>query len=148
MLDQSDFGPKMPDVRVRTVYATITCALMAVSGCGPTASTAAPPMVICGIDLHNSPAGTVLDDATRKLPVITYTDLEGQLYLRVARGCDHGSTVTWDPTAAARLVKVANAKDGRPVAVVLKVSGPRAAFQLTAKQNNQVVASATVKLNP
>lgn len=136
------------DLRMSLVLATGALVVTASSGCEQAASSAAPPMVVCGTELYGGPNGQVLFDATQKLSNIKYTGSENLLYFQVALGCDHGSIVTWSPKTAATLIKTANAKDGHPAAVVLKVSGPRAAFQLIAKQNGKVVASATVKLTP
>jgi hypothetical protein len=95
--------------------------------------------------------GAVLFDATHRLPVIKYPTVRNGaevLMFRVTRGCDKGARVTWVPSSAAHLVTAAYARDGQAAAVVLKPSGPRAAFRLLGTQNGKVVASATVKLAP
>jgi hypothetical protein len=119
------------------------------TGCAlsqPQVTTAAPPTVVCGTVLNNSAAGAIVFDATRRLPTIIGTTVGGLLLFRVARGCDKGAHVTWTPSSAAHLVKAAYARNGQPAAVVLKPSGPRAAFRLIATQSNKIVAAATVKL--
>lgn len=79
-------------------------------------------------------------------PTIKGTTVGGVLLFRVARGCDTGSHVTWDPSSAAHLVRAVYARDGRPVAVVLRPSGPHAAFRPIATRNGKTVGTATVKL--
>jgi hypothetical protein len=130
--------------------ATISAVATAVIGCAPNAPLASSghgPTVICGTVMARSAAGPYVYDATRRLRTITDTTVGGVLMFRVARGCDHGSNVTWVPAASARLVKAAKARDGRTVAVVLKPSSPNAAFRLIAKRNSAVIASAIVKLH-
>lgn len=119
-----------------------------VAGCVPTATSAAPPTVVCGTVLSNSAAGMVVYNATRHLPTINDVTVGNVLAFRVARGCGTGARVTWVPSSAAHLVKAAYAGDGQMVAVILKPSGPHAAFRLFARRDGKVVASATVKLAP
>jgi hypothetical protein len=116
-----------------------------VAGCKPGVSTAAASTVVCGTVLSNSVAAPVVFDATRRLPIIKGTTVGGVLMFRVARGCDNGTHVSWDPRSAAHLVKAAYARDGLPVAVVLKPSGSGREFRLTGTRNGKVVASATAK---
>lgn len=120
-----------------------------VTGCasrGPQVTTAAPPTVVCGTVLSDSAAGPVVFDATRRLPTIEYLTVGDVLMFRVASGCVEGARVTWIPSSAAHLVKAAYARDGHMAAVVLKPSGPHAAFRLAGTRNGRVVASVTVKL--
>jgi hypothetical protein len=124
-------------------------ALAGVASCAPSKPqviTAAPPTVVCGTVLGNSAAGAVVYDATRRLPIITHLTVGGLLFFRVTRGCDEGTHVRWAPPSAAHRVKAAYARDGQTAVVVLKPSGPRAAFRLTGTRNNTMIASATVKL--
>jgi hypothetical protein len=128
---------------------TMTAVAAGVTGCasrGPQVTTAAPPTVVCGTVLSDSAAGPVVFDATRRLPVIKYLTVGDVLMFRVVRGCDEGAHVSWVPSAAAQLVKVAHAVDGLTAAVVLQPSVPRASFRLTGTRNGRVVASITVKL--
>jgi hypothetical protein len=120
-----------------------------VTGCAPgkpQVTTAALPTVVCGTVLSTSAAGPVVYDATRPLPTINHPTVGGVLMFRVARGCEEGTHVAWVPSSAAHLVKAAYAKDGQTAAVVLKPSGPHAAFRLTGTRNGRVVASTTVRL--
>jgi hypothetical protein len=112
----------------------------------PQVTTAAPPSVVCGTVLNDSPAGAVIYDATRRLPIIKYATVGGLLFFRVARGCNQGTHVTWVPSSAAHLVKAAYARDGQAAAVALEPTGPRAVFWLSGTRNGRVVASATVRL--
>ena len=139
-----------PAIPAITAVVALSAGAAGISGCaltGTHATTAAPPTVVCGTVLMGaSPAGPVVLNATRRLPTINGTTVGGLLMFRVARGCDKGSHVTWVPSSAAHLVKAAYARDGQTAAVVLRPSGPHAAFRLIATRNGSVVASATVKL--
>ena len=134
-------------ITVLAAVMTITAADAVVTGCasrGPQLTTASPPTVVCGTVLSDSAAGPVVFDATRRLPTIRYTTVGDMLMFRVARGCDEGAHVTWVPSSAAHLVKVAYARDGLTAAVVLKPD--ESSFRLTGTRNGRVVASVTVKL--
>ena len=119
-----------------------------VTSCTPSATSAAPPTVVCHTVLNDSAAGPVLYDATRRLPTIPHVSVGGLLYFHVARGCAHGTHVRWIPSSAAHLVKAAHARDGLPAAVVLEPNGPRSAFRLIGTHDGRVVASAVVRLRP
>jgi hypothetical protein len=125
---------------------SLAALISACSGRGTGTTTAAPPTVVCGTVLNDSPAGWVIYDATRHLRTITMWTGNDVLLFRVTRGCAKGAQVSWAPSSAAHLVKAAYAKDGRIAAVILKPNVPNASFQLTAKQNGRVVASATIQL--
>jgi hypothetical protein len=137
------FGSKLDNMRRSWALAVAIAFAIAtgMTGC----SNAGPPLVVCGTTLSNSPAVPVTFDATRPLAAGNDQGPGGLIYIMVARGCDHGSHVTWDPSAAARLVKAAYAQDGQPVVVVLQPCGESASFRLTATQNGKIVASATVQ---
>jgi len=116
------------------------------TGCKPHVSNGAPVhTVVCGTVLSTSAAAPVVFDATRRLPIIKGTTVGGVLMFRVARGCDNGTHVSWVPRSAAHLVKAAYAKNGLPVAVVLKPSRPAMEFRLIGTRNGKVVASVTAK---
>ena len=114
----------------------------------PQVSIDAGPTVVCGTVLADSAAAPVVFDATHHLPAIKHLTVGDVLMFRVARGCSQGAHVSWAPSSAARLVKAANAADGKTAAVVLKPRRPRVAFRLTGTRNGTVVASATVNLAP
>jgi hypothetical protein len=138
-------------MKLPAFLAIVTASAFLLTSCTPrtpTVTNGAPPAVACGTVLEASAAGAVVYDATRPLPTIEYTSVGGRLFFRVARGCDHGSNVSWLPSSAARLVKAARARDGLPAAIVLQPSSPRATFQLTAVRDGKVVASAAVRLSP
>ncbi len=123
-----------------------TSAAAGVTGCGPHVFNAAPiATVVCGTVLSNSVEAPVVFDATRRLPIVKGTTVGGVLIFRVSRGCDNGVHVSWVPRSAARLVKAAYAKDGLPVAVVVRPSGSGAEFRLIGTRKGKVVASATAK---
>jgi hypothetical protein len=131
------------------IISVSAASVLALAGCSssePQVMSGAPPTVICGTELNDSAAGTVVLDATRRLPVIRYMTVGDGLLFLVARGCSQGTRVTWVPRSAAHLVKAAYAKDGQMAAVVLQPDGPGAAFRLIGTRNGTVVASATVKL--
>ncbi len=117
--------------------------------CGPAAgekSSAAPPTVVCGTTLSSSPEGVILEDAAHRHQTITDAGTGDVLFIKVSNSCKHGARVTWTPSSAATLVKQALAKDGQPVAVVLK-AGPRPVrMTLTSTRNGSTIAYVTVAL--
>jgi len=126
----------------------IGCAVATgLAGCVWSSAGQRPPTAECGTTLSGAGIGPMpaVIDATYQLPPGGYQSNDGLIYLRVARGCDHGSHVTWVPAAAARLVKAAYANDGLPAVVVLQPCGASASFRLTATRNGRVVASVTVR---
>ena len=128
------------------VAAGIGCAIATgLAGCARSSAGQRPPTVECGTTLSGAGMGPMpaVLDATYRLPLGGYQRNDGLIYLRVARGCDHGSHVTWVPAAAARLVKAAYANDGLPAVVVLQPCGAGVSFQLTATRDGRVVASVT-----
>ena len=118
------------------------------SGCAKpvSVSSAAPPTVVCGTTLSNSAAGAVVDNATRPWPTVSFPTVGNVLYIRVARGCAHGSHVSWTPSSAAHLVRAARAADGLPVVVVLKPRTPHSVFRVIATRDGRTVASIQVHL--
>lgn len=102
--------------------AVLTVAL--VSACSTeTRSSGAPPLVVCGATLWSGAAGAVMTDATGAHTNVT-EQTAGGVVLRLAAGCQQGVEYSIEPTVAAAVVKVADAHDGKPAAVVLS---PRAA---------------------
>ena len=137
-----------------SVHGTIRWSLLAaltvttIGGCGRTQelhSSAAPPTVICGTTLNDTPAGAVVIDATHQHGPITAPSVRGLLFIKVSTDCTHGVQVSWDP-AAATLVEDARARDGLDAAVVLQPATPSAAFTLTAERNGSIVAYVSVQL--
>ena len=116
------------------------------TGCVWSSAGASPSVEECGTSLGGGGIGPgpELVDATQPIPgnrILQSSD--GKFYFQVARGCDHGSHVTWTPKTAAHLVGEADARDGLPAVVVLQPC--QSSFRLTAKQNGKVVASATAR---
>jgi hypothetical protein len=66
--------------------------------------------------------------------------------LTVARGCVHGSVVSWAPRSAARLIQTARARDGLVIALTLKPTGTRSSFRVTVKRDGKVTARVIVRL--
>lgn len=119
------------------------------AGCGSARglrSNAAPPTVICGTTLNDTPAGAAVTDATRRHATITGTSVRGLLFVKVSTDCTHGARVSWSPVAAATLVGDARTTDGLDAAVVLRPATPSAAFSLTGERNGSVVAHVDVRL--
>lgn len=137
------------------VHRTIGWALLAalpvttIAWCGRAQklhSSAAPPTVVCGTTLNDTPAGAVVTDATRQHATITAPSVRGLLFIRVSTDCTHGARVTWNPAAAAALVEDARTTDGLDAAVVLQPATPSAALTLTAERNGSIVAYVAVQL--
>src|SRR5262249_49188049 len=114
----------LPNVcRSRVIAVAIGFAVAAGTTACETSTSRAPPIVECGTTLSDSISGAVVFDATHKLPVSNFQSRDALIFLRVARGCDHGSHVRWVPSTAARRVGVAYAGDGLPAVVVLEPCG-------------------------
>jgi hypothetical protein len=118
------------------------------SGSRPVSLHAAGPLVVCGVTVSSSPAGAFVYDITSKgfksSQVVTYVSTHGDVYVRVAEGCDQGSTVAITPSDAFAIVRAVSAKDGRPVLVILKpLRGVPA--ELVARRHEAVVG--TLKLD-
>ena len=123
-------------------------AALALCSCGASeSSSAAPPTVICGTTLSHEGAGPVVTDATGShMDAVIRKQTVGGLFIIVASGCDHGAQVTWTPKGDATLVKSANAKDGLPVAVVLRPTKRHDDFTVIGTQDGQRVSRAVVQL--
>jgi hypothetical protein len=122
---------------------------MSAVACGgssaPLVSSAAPPTIVCGTTLSASPAGAVVEDATRS-HVVTATTIGGFVIIRVTRDCAHGARVRWSPHGSATLIKQAKSKDGLSAAVVLQPATSRSHFTVTATRRGMRVAYAEVRL--
>jgi hypothetical protein len=148
-LRQNGMRPRQSKITAVAAVVTLSTGT-AVAACAsqPQVSIDAGPTVVCGTVLAASAAARVVFDATHHLPTIKHLTVGDVLMFRVARGCDQGARVSWAPSSAARLVKSADAADGKTAAVDLKPRRPRAAFRLIGMRNGRVVASATVNLAP
>lgn len=103
-------------------------------------SSAAPPTIVCGTVLNDTPAGAGVEDAVHHHNTITAPSAGGLLFIRVSEDCLHGATVTWTPADAVALVRRAPARDGLDAAVVLRPATRTAAFTVTARRGEAVVA--------
>ena len=139
----------------RNVRRTLSGSLLAtltttsIAGCGRAQelhSSAAPPTVICGTTLNNTPASAGVTDATRQPATITTPSVRGLLFIKVSTDCTRGARVSWTPAAAAKLIQEARTSDGLDAAVVLQPATPSAAFTLTAERNGRLTAYVTVHL--
>jgi hypothetical protein len=122
---------------------------MILVSCGPAAgekSSAASPTVVCGTTLSSSPEGVVLEDAVHRHQTITDAGTGDVLYIKVSNSCKRGARVTWTPSSAATLVKQALAKDGQPVAVVLKAGSRPVHMTLTSTRDGSTIAYVMVAL--
>jgi hypothetical protein len=134
---------------VRTACLAIAV-LVATAGaeCGrQTASSAAPPTVVCGTTLDDSPAGAVILDATHDHGPVRFPTTQGLLYFKVSDLCSRGTRVAWTPSRAATLVKEAQTTDGLDAAVVLRPRSRTAHFTLSARREGVLVAYASVRLH-
>lgn len=125
-----------------------TRSLPARSSTTPTTQSGAAPTVVCGTVLHRGAAGAVIYEVTRadfnRRGVVTAPTVGGNVLVRVAADCRHGSHVVITPTDAFTTIRTVQAGDGLPVAVVLKpVRSVRAT--LVARQGARLVG--TLKLH-
>jgi hypothetical protein len=109
-------------------------------------SSAAPPTIVCGTILNDTPAGAGVIDAVHDHRPITSPSSGGVLFIRVSDDCLHGADVAWAPAPAAVLVKRAPARDGLDAAVVLRPATRTAAFTVTARRGGAVVTYVPVQL--
>lgn len=109
------------------------------------ASSAAPPLVVCGTVVSTSAAGPVVYDMTQKqYPTVTELTVGGYVYVQVSDSCVEGADVTIAPSSAFTVVRVVKASDGRDELVVL-APGSHATAVLTASKAGHVVG--TLKLD-
>jgi len=98
--------------------AALPCVVLA--GCSrDTASSGAPPTVICGTTIWTAAAGAVVQNVSHGGSV-THVSAGENIFLRVSDSCSTGVSVTVDPSDAARVVTSAPSKDGKVTAVVLE----------------------------
>lgn len=107
-------------------------------------TSAAPPLVVCGVTLSDSPAGALIYEITNKdfngKIAVNGATVGGVVYVRVADGCVHGSEVTLTPPDGFETVRQVLATDHLPVAVVLRPVLPIPTL-LVARQHGRVVGS-------
>lgn len=114
-------------------------------------STEGPPLVICGTtfvaDAFAPGAFDIL--VPHRKVVTTLQDAYGQrfpyVYLQVAAGCTHGSTVTITPAGSARIAMVARARDGKDAAVAVQPE-PGVKSVITATQGGHRVGSIAIDI--
>lgn len=109
------------------------------------ASSAAPPLVVCGTVVSTSAAGPVVYDiAQGKYPTVTELTVGGYVYVQVSDTCTEGADVNIVPSSAFTVVRVVKASDGRDELVVL-APGSHPTAVLTASKAGNVVG--TLKLD-
>jgi hypothetical protein len=139
------------NMMVPRLLADPVLALVFAQGCGGSSSlgisSAAPPTIICGTTLDDTPGGAVVEDATHNHRVITAASARMLVFVRVSDSCASGATVTWTPAHQAVLVAQAKAKDGKAVAVALRPATRHAKFRLRATRDGHVTAWTTVSLS-
>lgn len=109
------------------------------------ASSAAPPLVVCGTVVSTSAAGPVVYDIVeRRYPTVTELTVGGFVYVQVSDSCAEGADVNIAPSSAFTVVRVVKASDGRDELVVL-APGSHPSAVLTASQAGHVVG--TLKLD-
>ena len=123
---------------------TVVVALTA--ACGSAASSSGPPAdtAICGTNLgQNWP--DVVYDAMTSGPGATYYGSDTGVFIRVAKGCAVGATVSLSPARRGKIVREALARDGRPVVVVVTTVSLKRGVHLVATRNGHQVAAATIR---
>ncbi len=96
--------------------------LLGVAACGPVASSAAPPLVVCGMTLSHSASGAVLYNVGggAHFGVVTAPSAGGLIFIQVSDSCQSGADVAITPPDAFEVVNSVRASDGRYAAIVLK----------------------------
>ncbi|MHB8246563.1 MAG: hypothetical protein ACYDGN_14685 [Acidimicrobiales bacterium] len=135
---------------VAVVVLSLACLLTACSSSAVSVSSAAPPLVVCGVTLSDSPEGAVMYEITNKdfdhkRPVNEPT-VGGVVYVRVASDCEHGSNFTVIPPDAFKTVVAVRAADHLPVVVVLTPLRSVATV-LVARQHGRVVGRLRLRIS-
>jgi hypothetical protein len=119
------------DWRVLVVLALVVSSL---TGCGAPEqrSSAAPPWVVCDTTLAASAAGAVVTDVTMPARTLRVSyETVGGIALLTSRDCDHGATLSIDPSEAALVTKSAPTNDGKIAGAT--ISPRRAQFTITVR---------------
>jgi len=114
----------------------------------PKVSTAAPPLVVCGTTVINSPAGAAVYDIGRHHHVtqpVTNMTVGNAIYVRVSDSCAHGAKVTIRPATAFSITRTVRAADGRDVLVVLRPNAEPVAT-LTASRSGVVMGTLSIDI--
>jgi len=127
---------------VAIVAAAGTMVATVLGGCSSASAGDSPPVVVCGTTLKAGGGAMPVLWPARRWPHVLHSS--DWLYVQVAEGCAHGSSVTWVPRSAARIGRAAYASDGLAAAVVLQPTRPYTTYRLVAKSGGRVVASYTV----
>lgn len=78
------------------------------------ATSAAPPLVVCGTVVTRSYAGPVVYDISRRqYPPVTELAVGGYVYIRVSDSCTEGADVEISPPSAFTISQGVKATDGR-----------------------------------
>jgi hypothetical protein len=112
------------------VLVVLALVVSSLTGCGGQRSSAAPPWVVCGTTLVDTPEGPAVTDATRPGLRVGFSTVGG-IALLTSRDCDHGATLSITPRGAASVTKSAPAKDGAVAGA--SISPRRAQFTITVR---------------
>jgi len=94
--------------------------------------SAAPPWVVCDTTLADSAAGAVVTDVTMPARTLRVSyETVGGIALLTSRDCDHGATLSIDPSEAALVTKSAPTNDGKIAGAT--ISPRRAQFTITVR---------------
>lgn len=91
--------------------------VLGLAACASAPSSAAPPLVVCGQTLNDTPAGAVLTDATVAGRVDGRLTSRNAVFIRVSNDCNRGAQVTFTPADKVTTIARATAKDGQLVAI-------------------------------
>jgi hypothetical protein len=127
---------------------SVLLAVGCLCGCalGP-GSSAAPPTKVCGQTLASSAAGAVVDDVSRSDVTVRYDTVGSVVILQLTRNCAHGAVLNIRPARAARVTRTAEAKDGKPAAVVLAPATETTNFDVQVSHPDGRMTVARVRLS-
>ena len=86
-------------------------------------TTSAPPAIVCGQTLSNSPAGAVVTDASSSDVTVT-GQTSGGVVLLLSKDCSQGARIQIQPGHAAAATTEIRTKDGNLAAVALTPATP------------------------
>jgi hypothetical protein len=101
-----------------TAMATVT------TGCSHevNATSAAPPLKVCGKALYNGAAGAVPTDASSGRRIRGIPTADDAVFLIMTHDCSHGTTFDIVPVGAAQVVKTIAATEAGTVAAEIRPS--------------------------
>jgi hypothetical protein len=116
-----------------SVFCAVVVSVM-LAACA-TASSAAPPVVVCGETLYpEEPAGLPLNGAPGPLPshLPVFPGVFDGTLLRLTTSCEHGMNVSISPPGIVKIHKAVRSADGSIVAVWLVATAKSGRATLTA----------------